>query len=96
MMPSSCRRGYCVQDIDILFPNHRNITSYRPYSRKNIQVCGFPLNDFIQLRWLMSTRLIRNRSNTDTWSLNDIQIELMKDNSSRCSMKDHFANPMLK
>ncbi len=92
---SNCRRGYCVQDNDTLISNPGN--NYKPYSKMNIQICGFPLNESVQLRWLMSTKFnARNRTFEDKWSLDDIEIKLIKGNISTCLMKDNFDNPTLK
>ncbi len=93
---STCRRGYCVQDLDILdtIPGR---ASYKPYSRRNIQICGFPLNDSIQLRWLMSSTMgNRNRLFEDKWSLDDIQVFLTTHNHSKIIMVESFNEPSLK
>ncbi len=93
---SNCRRGYCVQDSDTLYANQDRET-YNSYSKMNIQICGFPLNESVQLRWLMSTTIIaRNSPYEDRWSLDDIEIKLMMGNISTCLMKDNFDNPILK
>ncbi len=92
---SNCRRGYCVQENDTLNSNPGN--NYKPYSKMNIQICGFPLIESVQLRWLMSTTIIvRNSRFEDKWSLDDIEIKLMMGNISTCLMKDNFDNPTLK
>ncbi len=92
---SNCRRGYCVQDTDILssVPG----TVYKPYSRRNIQICGFPLNDSIQLRWLMSSTIgPRNSPYEDKWSLDDIQVKLTTPNHSKLLMEEIFDESSLK
>ncbi len=93
---STCRRGYCVQDLDILDTTPGN-ASYKPYSRRNIQICGFPLNDSVQLRWLMSSTVVtRNSPYEDRWSLDDIQVFLMTHNHSKILMVESFNEPSLK
>ncbi len=90
---SNCRRGYCVQNTDTLNSNIGN-NNYKPL---NIQICGFPLNESVQLRWLMSSTIgTKNSSYEDRWSLDNIQIKLMMGNNSTCLIKDKFDNPTLK
>ncbi len=89
---TTCRRGYCVQDTDVLFPDPGY--SYKPNSRRNIQICGFPLNDSIQLRWLMSSIVIVSRYE-DRWSLDDIQVFLITPNNSKSLIVDSFDEPSL-
>ncbi len=87
---SNCRRGYCVQDIATLHP--RNM----PNIMRKIQICGIPLNDSIQLRWLMSSLLGKNRRFGDWWSLDDIEINLITGNFSKSLIRDNFNNSALK
>ncbi len=95
---SNCRRGYCVQDTDTLISNiGYNHKDYKPYSRRNIQICGFPLNDSIQLRWLMSSTIsTQNRPYEDKWSLDDIQVKLTTPNHSKLLMAEIFDESSLK
>ncbi len=88
---SNCRRGYCVQDIATLNPLNM------PNIMRKIQICGIPLNDSIQLRWLMSSLLgIKNRPYVDLWSLDDIEINLITGNFSKSLIRDNFNNSALK
>ncbi len=70
---------------------------YKPYSRRNIQICGFPLNDSIQLRWLMSsTMAVGNSPYEDKWSLDDVQVKLTTPNYSKFLVAEIFDESSLK
>ncbi len=84
-----------MQDTDILssIPGE----DYKPYSRRNVQICGFPLNDSIQLRWLMSSPIsTQNRRYEDKWSLDDVQVKLTTPNYSKLLMAEIFYESSLK
>ncbi len=85
-----------MQDHDILI-SYPGGVSYKPYSRRNIQICGFPLNDSIQLRWLMSsTIVVRSSPYEDKWSLDDVQVKLTTPNHSKLLMEEIFDESSLK
>ncbi len=90
---SNCRRGFCVQDEAVL--STAPDSTYDPYSWRNIQICGFPLNDSIQLRWLMSS-FHSSRINGDKWSLDDVNMYLIIDNNNKSVIVDNFDASLLK
>ncbi len=85
-----------MQDTDILGTTPGS-SNYSPYNRNNIQICGFPFNDSIQLRWLMSSAIkARNSIYEDKWSLDDVQVYLITQNNSKILLADDFDNSLLR
>ncbi len=85
-----------MQDTDILSTVHGS-SIYSPYNKNNIQICGFPFNDSIQLRWLMSSVMnTRNSIYEDKWSLDNVQVYLITQQNSKILLADDFDDSLLR